>query len=489
MIEQKLGRPSSRENRRGEEGGQGKTPSLTCSIILKTTGGTLIQGEQEAFFSGLSTDTRTVKTGEVFVALRGERFDGHAFLSDALAQGAAGAIVERSVLKDLAVNSFGSKPLIAVSDTLTALGDIAAFWRESFSLPVVCITGSNGKTSTKEMVAFLLGGSLSVLKNQGSFNNLVGLPLTLLRLAPSHEAAVLEMGTNIPGEIKRLSEIAKPTVGVITNIGQAHLEGMGSFETLIQEKGDLFRFIGREGVIVVNHDDPNVTGLARESFARQIGFGVDTQADVRIDRIDRRGREGVRFRLTVGKESVWADLKVLGLHFLHNVAAAVAVASLFRMSLDDMKRRLADFGPLPMRMEVLSIGDVTFINDTYNANPSSVEMALRTLSDCSGGRRAFAVLGDMLELGDAAGEAHRSVGRLVGELRLSGALLLGDYAADVLVGASEAGMDSRSVRIYQNHEEIVKRLRVLLRAGDWVLVKGSRRMQMETVIQRLEEGS
>jgi UDP-N-acetylmuramoyl-tripeptide--D-alanyl-D-alanine ligase len=465
----------------------GKGPLLTGSDIVKATGGDLLRGHGGTSFLGLSTDTRTLRRGELFVALRGEHFDGHAFIQEAFEKGAAGAIVARGHPAIGAPESLNFEPLIAVSDTLRALGDIARFWRNTFSLPIVGVTGSNGKTSTKEMIALLLEERFRVLKNPGNFNNLIGLPLTLLTLEPTHKVVVLEMATNMPGEIRRLAEIARPTVGVITNIGPVHLEGMGSLDSLIREKGDLFRSIGEEGVLAVNQNDPHVSALARDCGARKIRFGIDTTADVVIDRIQWRGVQGVRFRLTVGKERGWVDFPIMGLQFVQNVAAAVAVASLFDMGMETIRRRLEGFIPLPQRMEIIPLGGVTFINDTYNANPPSMEMALRTLAQAKGRGSAFVVLGDMLELGDISQKAHQELGRLIGTLKVTGAFLLGDHASHVAEGATKEGMDPRKLWILGTHQEIVNLLREMVRPGDWVLVKGSRRMRMETVIEMLKE--
>jgi len=460
---------------------------LTCQDILEATGGHLLTGHRETPFLGVATDSRTLKRDEVFVALTGEHFDGHDFVRDALDKGAAGAIVENTHLQGGLREPFQTRTVIAVPETLRALGDVARFWRQRFSLPVIAITGSNGKTTTKEIIGFLLEERFSVLKSPGSFNNLVGLPLTLLDLKPSHEVAIVEMGTNMPGEIGRLAEIAHPTVGIITNISEAHIEGMRSLEVLAREKGELFRAMGEDDVIAVNQNDPRVLALAGDCRAKKIGFGINTGADVTIDRVQWRGARGVRFRLSMGKERAWIDLPVVGIQLVHNMVAAVAVASIFAMNMVDIRRRLEQFGPLPMRMEPIQLRDATFINDAYNANPTSVEMALKTLSHTREKRRSLVVLGDMLELGDLSRTAHRKVGRLIGELNVAGLFLLGDYANEVAGGAVEEGMNPHRIWIGKNHREIVNLLKNEVRPGDWILVKGSRRMQMERVIEILKE--
>ncbi len=462
---------------------------FTCSEILEATGGRLARGDRETSFLSLSTDSRTLQKGEIFLTLKGEHFDGHDFVREVLAKGAAGAIVENGYLDSRVEESPESKPLIVVPETLRALGDIARFWREKFPVPVIGITGTNGKTSTKEMIALLLEDKYRVLKSPGTFNNLIGLPLSLLELEPSHDVVVLEMGTNMPGEIRRLTEIARPTVGLITNIGAAHLEGMGSLEVLAKEKGDLFQAIGQEGTVVVNQNDSRVSGLARKCSARKIRFGIDTKADVVIDRIEWRGVDGIRFRLLVGEDGTTVDFPIMGLQFVEAVAAATAVASLFGVKVDDIKRRLRRFKAPPMRMEITPLRGVNFINDAYNANPPSAEMALQALSRVVGGRRAFVVFGDMLELGDITRKAHRRVGRLIGTLKVSGMFLLGDHANEVAQGAIQAGVDSKIIRIAKDHGEIVTGLKDLVQPGDWILVKGSRKMRMETVIDLFREGT
>lgn len=482
MTGQKLEMLSSGYRNMAEKSLRRESP-LTCFDILKATGGCLIRGDKEAVFAGLSTDSRSLQRGEVFLALRGERFDGHAFVAEALKRDAGGVIVETVDLRRDEADVFGPRPIIAVPDTLRALGDIARFWRNRFTLPVIGITGSNGKTTTKEIIASLLEQRFRVLRNPGNFNNLVGLPLTLLDLNSFHQVVVVEMGTNIPGEIERLAEIARPTIGLITNIGQAHLEGMGSLENLVKEKGRLFRSIGAEGIIAVNQNDPHIRSLADPCRAEKVRFGIETEADVVIDRIEWRRTRGTRFRLTVRGERISVALPALGDQLLHGVAAAVAVASVLDLSLREIKERLELFKPLPMRMEVLRLQGLTFINDAYNANPPSVEMALKVLSHASGKARTFVVFGDMLELGKISPRAHRDVGRLMGRLGVTGVFLLGDHAHDVAEGAIGAGMNPRNVWVAHRHSEIADLLRDLSRPGDWVLVKGSRRMRMETVIE------
>jgi UDP-N-acetylmuramoyl-tripeptide--D-alanyl-D-alanine ligase len=454
---------------------------------VNATGGRLLQGDPKTSFSGLSTDTRTIKRGEIFLALKGEHFDGHAFVHEAVKKGAAGAIVQNGDLSQAVTETPMSVPLIAVSETLRALGDTARYWRDRFSIPLIGITGSNGKTSTKELIAFFLEERSRVLKSPGNYNNLIGLPLTLLGLEPVHDVAIVEMGTNRPGEIRRLSEIAHPTVGIITNIGQAHLEGMGTMDTLIREKGALFRAVEPGGILVVNKNDPHVSSLAHGSMAKVIHYGVNTDADVVISHVRSHGSQGYSFRLSIGSEETLIDLPFVGLQFVDNVAAAAAVASLFEIGVKYIQSRLRGFIPLPMRMEIISIRGANFINDAYNANPPSVKKALETLAHVEPEGRTFVVLGDMLELGESSRKAHRSVGELMGTLNLAGSFLLGHRVTDVAQGAVERGMSRDRIWIGRNHRDIANLLRAHIKAGDWILVKGSRAMHMEAVINIFRE--
>ena len=464
-----------------------KQSHLRCSDIVRATGGRLLQGDPETPFAGLSTDTRTIRRGEAFLALRGERFDGHTFVPEAAGKGAAGTIVQNGDLATVIMDSIASIPIIAVPETLHALGDTARYWRDRFSIPVIGITGSNGKTTAKEMIAFLLEERFRVLRSPGNFNNLVGLPLTLLDLEPTHEVAVVEMGTNRPGEIRRLAEIARPTVGIITNIGQAHLEGMGSMKTLVKEKGALFRAVAPDGTLVVNTSDPHVASLAGASTAKTVSYGVNTKADVMIDRVECHDSRGITCRMVTGEEESTISLPVVGLQFASTVAAAAAVARLFEMDVKAIKERLAAFTPLPMRMEVVSVEGVTFINDAYNANPPSVQIALETLAQIEPKGRTFVVLGDMLELGGISQAAHRRVGQLLGTLDVAGVFLIGAHAADVVEGAVEKGMIRDRIWIARTHRDIVNLLKAHVSPGDWVLVKGSRGMRMEAVIEAFKE--
>jgi UDP-N-acetylmuramoyl-tripeptide--D-alanyl-D-alanine ligase len=462
---------------------------LTIEEVLKATGGKLLQGKENAFFRGISTDSRAVAEGELFVALKGSRFDGHHYALEALGKKAGGVLIEEEKIGDIRWNGYRSRAVIAVKDTLSALGDMARDWRRKYGTPVVALTGSNGKTTTKEMIAACLETAFPILKTKGNLNNLIGVPLTLLGLTEKERVVVLEMGMNVPGEIRRLTEIAEPDVGMITNIQTVHLEGMGSLERLKEEKGELFRKMRRNGTILVNQDDPRVIDLASDYPGQKITFGIEHPAEVMAKEIRLKGAEGTSFTLILEGEVVEIHLRLLGRHFVPNALSAVAVACLFGVEVKQAKKALENFQPFPMRMEVVPLkGGETLINDAYNANPYSMELALETLVEVKKRGTAIAVLGDMLELGYFTKEAHERIGQKVSQLSIDFLLALGEEAPVVVESAIRYGFPMERARIVESHSEAISLLRQMIRDGDWILIKGSRRMAMEKIVEGLKEG-
>jgi len=462
------------------------TNEWTVDAVLKATGGELLAKGKDQRFLGISTDSRTLRPGELFLALVGENFDGHQFVEQAASSGAAGVVVALKEGETLDTQAL-QIPVIGVTDTLRAFGELASFWRGRYSIPVVAITGSNGKTTTKEMVATILSQSWKVLKNHGTFNNLVGVPLTLLQLDITHEAAVVEMGMNQPGEIERLTEIVQPSVGMITNIQPAHLEGLGDLDSIQAAKGTLFAGMATTGTIVVNRDDPRVLNEASRFSGRQVRFSARGEpAEVSLARVLGVDEEGSRFLLRLPEETLEIRLPVLGLHHIKNALAAVAVAWALNLPTSTIVTALGNFQPVDKRMEVLTLpGDIHLINDTYNANPGSMAAALETLMQVKQQGRAFAVLGDMLEMGEESAALHNQVGRIAAEEGVDHLLAMGKQASHLLAGAAEGGMARDQLTEAGNHEEIATQVHRLLAAGDWVLVKGSRGMRMEKVVEAL----
>lgn len=462
-------------------------PILKTKDVVQATGGTLLRGDPDRVFEGVSTDSRDVMGGNLFIPLTGERFDGHDFIPTAAGNGAAGILIQRGSA-ERAGQIADDIIVIIVDDTLHALGAIANLWRNRFAIPVVGVTGSSGKTTTKEMIAAVAGRVGAVHKNRGNYNNLVGLPLTLFELNDEHEIAIVELGTNQRGEIARLAAIAKPDIGVITNIGPAHLEGFGSLQVVMEEKGDLFANMKGQGTAIFNRDDPFSRTLADRWGGKNIGFGIKENAFVRAERIFMRGERGVSFTLNMGGTSKGIDMTIVGRHNIYNALACAAACWALGISYDLICEGLSAFRQIPSRMELhrLKSGG-TVIDDTYNANPASVMAALETLHDLKGKNESVVILGDMLELGDEAERMHEEIGRAIAETEVGTLFLKGNFAEAVTRGALERGFDREHIYPAEAPGMIMDRFPSLVREGDWILIKGSRRMRMEEFLHAILE--
>lgn len=458
--------------------------------IVAATGGKIAQASETTRFGEIVTDSTKVKRGSVFVALKGERHDGHRFVADAVRRGAACVIVDRPVARKI----LGKATAVRVRDTLRALGDLAHHRREQISPKLLAITGSNGKTTTKEMVAAILEeASLGrarlrgkVLKTEGNFNNLVGLPLTLLRLRRQHKVAVVELGTNHPGEIQRLAEIAVPDAGMITSVAPAHLEGLNSLAGVAREKGALYRNVRAGGFIAVNLDDPWVRQLGARFKGKRITYGKLGQVRARSWRM--RGTHGTDFVLQAGRQRCNVALNYIGQHNISNALGAAALAVGAGVKLPAIRRGLENARPFSMRMQIEDWQGSGVINDAYNANPASMRAALETLAeiDCRGSR--IAVLGDMFELGKSSAKEHRQLGKVAASVDIDALYLLGNLAVEVRKGALEGGMRREQIIIGKDHAELALQLRERAQKGDWLLFKGSRGMRMEKVLEELKGG-
>ncbi|MGH7826009.1 MAG: UDP-N-acetylmuramoyl-tripeptide--D-alanyl-D-alanine ligase [Candidatus Binatia bacterium] len=456
--------------------------------IVAATGGKLLREGSRPEFGEVVTDSGKVKKGSVFIALKGERHDGHQFVETALRRGADCIVVHR----DLARANLGNATVIRVPDTLRALGDLAHFRREKIAPKVLAITGSNGKTTTKEMVAAIFerasmnGRPLKgrVLKTEGNFNNLVGLPLTLLRLRSKHRVAIVELGTNRPGEIERLTEIADPDVGIITSVAAAHLEGLNSLAGVAREKGALYRGVRAGGMIAVNLDDPWVRRLSVAFKGRKVTYGQGGQVGAELSRP--LNARGMLFTLRAGDRRSRVRLKLCGEHNLANAIGAAAIAYGQGLSLNGIRRGLESVKPYSMRMQIETWKGVGVINDAYNANPASMQAALGTLAEIDSPGEKIAVLGDMLELGNHSRREHFELGKQIGRLGIDRLYLLGKAADQVRKGALRAGMPTEKIVLGKSHDELGESIRGHLRKGDWLLFKGSRGMKMEAVLQQLK---
>ena len=420
----------------------------------------------------INTDSRTIKKGEIFWALRGDNFDGQLFVKDVASKGALFAVVQLDFIDGEVPAQF---PLLRVPDTLSALQELAALHRRRFTIPLIGVTGSNGKTTLKEMIAHTLAQRFKVHKTEGNYNNHIGCPLTLLKLNQQHEVAVVEMGTNHPGEINMLTRIGAPTQAIITNIGGAHLENFITVAAIAKEKLTLFDAIPEDGVIYKNLDDPYIAAYQREQVF-SIGYSLEKEAQVkgRIVSFDEQGCG--RFALNNSTE---IQLKTGGLHNIKNALAAAAVGGHFGLDDREIREALESYLPFSKRMQTMFWHGVTFINDAYNANPDSMKAAFQTLQSMRISGRLFLVLGDMFELGPAGVEMHRDVLQEALHLNPQRIMVMGQ-----LMAAARSQVNSVSIgkiQYYDDYALLAKDLQSCLKSGDCVLIKGSRGMTMEKV--------
>ncbi len=456
-----------------------------ASDVIEACRGRLLQGSPGQPVSGVAIDSREVKPGDLFVPFTGERTDGHLFIKQAAEQGASGAFHKLDREPDPALPE--DFLLIGVEDTLDALQQLAAFYRRRFELPVVGITGSSGKTTTKDFIDGVLSAKFKVLKTTGNLNNEIGLPLTILQLEKDHQVAVLEMGMSAGGEIKTLCEIADPSIGVLTNIGEAHIELLGSIEAIAEAKGELLDYLGSGGVAALNGDDPRLLSLGKRFPGKAFYYGFN-QGDIKGLQLSQRGEKSFfRARFPNNKEE-WFESPLPGRESVSNALAALTVGYILELSLPEMQEGLKSSQSTAGRFQVLHNRHGTgIIDDSYNANPSSVRAALRLLSEL-GGEKTVAVLGDMLELGPGSREAHLSCGRYAAECGIGCLVTVGELASGFAEGARDAGLKAYTC---EDHNQALDLLARMSLDENWfVLVKGSRGMKMEVIVRALagEEG-
>ena len=428
---------------------------------------------------GASTDSRSVRAGELFVALRGDRFDGHDFVTAAVQAGAAAVVVDRRWAEaNRAMLVSITVPRLIVEDTVKALGALARRHRRKFKIPILAVGGSNGKTTTKEMISSVLAQKYRVLRTEGNLNNHIGVPLTMFRLEGRHQAAVLEFGTNHPGEIRTLCEIAEPTHGLITNIGQEHLEFFGSVDGVAKAEGELFDWLAGKGTGVVNADESRIVRQAR-SLKKKLTFGMKAgRHDVRgtVLNFSPNGCPNIRIRKR-GGTAFAVRLRVPGEHNARNALAAAAAGMALRVPAEQIQQSLETFTAPGKRMEVHDVGGMTVVNDTYNANPDSVLAALAALRSMKTQGKKIVVLGDMLELGPDSADLHRAIGKKLSSFGVDVLLTFGPLSRQT---NDAAGVTTKLH--FDDKNILAVRLIQQVSAGDIVLVKGSRGMKMEDVV-------
>jgi UDP-N-acetylmuramoyl-tripeptide--D-alanyl-D-alanine ligase len=473
--------------------------ALSLADVLAGTGGALVApAPAELALASVSIDSRTLEPGALFVAVVGPRFDGHDFLAEAAARGAAGALVHREVAAPAGL------PLVRVADTTRGLCDLARHVRRQAALPVVGVTGSVGKTTTKDMTAHLLATRGPVLRTEGNLNNQYGLPLTLLRLRREHTAAVLEMGMSAPGEIRALAAVAEPDVATITRVAPVHLEFFPSVDAIAEAKAEILEGLRPGGAAVLNGEDPRVVAIGERFGGRVVWFGRDRRFDVsaenergeeREDRPSRgpsgertertaRAARGTSFDLVIEGRRTAVSLPLAGAHFVSNFLAAAAAAHVLGVSPEAMAEAATSLRPARHRGEVRRLGEgVTLLDDCYNSSPAALEAALAALALVPG-RRRVAILGDMLELGPTGPALHRAAGQaLAGRVDL--VVGVGALAGEIVEGAREAGLPAPSLLRFDDAARAVEGLGALVRPGDAVLVKASRGVRLEAVVDAL----
>ena len=447
---------------------------LNVNDIVKATGGRLICGTEDFEISEITTDSRKAGANMLFVPIAGEKNDGHDFIGSAFEKGADVVITHRDI------PSVSGKNIIRVADTRIALGDIAAYYKEKYKLPTVAITGSVGKTTTKDMISAVLAMKYNTLKTQGNYNNDIGLPLTVFHIGEKHEMAVLEMGMSHKGEIRYLAKIAKPDIAVITNIGMSHIENLGSQENIYLAKMEVCDDFDENNLLILNGDDKFLS--RKTDKCKCLTYGIENKdCDIVAENIENMGIDGCRFTAVINGKSEGFYLRVPGVHNIHNALAAILVGMHYDVDIKDIKDGIREFQPTNMRMEIRNTGGITVIDDCYNASPDSIRAALKVLGDLSA-KRKIAVLGDVLEMG---GFAEKELYELGTEIdRVDTLVTVGNVAKFIAKGAVFAGL--KNVHSFKTVEEAIDFLMEIVEDGDAVLVKASRGMHFEQVTNVLK---
>jgi UDP-N-acetylmuramoyl-tripeptide--D-alanyl-D-alanine ligase len=456
----------------------------TVADILTATAGRLLYGAPESRVESVGTDSRAIASTALFVPIRGDRYDAHDFLFDVVEKGVRAVIIASDTDAALPHDDWKAKGVscVAVDDTTRALGALARFRRRRMAIPVVAITGSNGKTTTRQMCVSVMATRFKTLATEGNLNNEIGLPLTLLGLDRSHQAAVVELGINHFGEMDRLGAICEPTIGMITNVGPAHLAFLGDLQGVRRAKGELLAHVKPQGTVVLNQDDQHVAALAEKSPCPVLFFGTSSRAQVRAEAIAET-HTGIGFDLVLPDGRARVRLNTPGRFMVPNALGAAAVGYLSGIDTADIVRGLESFQPVSGRLRVVQTDrGVRIIDDTYNANPQSMIAAIATFAALRKSDRGFIVLGDMLELGDQAETLHQEVGRIAAQAGADRIYGYGDYTGALMAGARTAGMKDKNL-MAGTKEEIASDLIGRLQPQDWVLVKGSRGMAMEAVVK------
>ncbi|HZK40160.1 MAG TPA: UDP-N-acetylmuramoyl-tripeptide--D-alanyl-D-alanine ligase [Atribacterota bacterium] len=462
-----------------------------CKIreLIEAVSGKIIQGDQDCLIKGISIDSRTLIPGDLFFAIIGPNFDGHNFIVEAFRKGAVGSVVCKgasTLLQNEQIEK--NKIIIEVKNTLSALQDWSKYYKDKFNTFNVCVTGSNGKTTTKEIIAHILSQKFPLLKSSGNYNNEIGIPLTLLQLNKSHKLLVTEMGMRGLGEIKTLTNFITPDLAVLTNIGEAHIGLLGSKDNIFKAKSELLESLDKDGIAILNRDDLYFLKALKIVKDKKIyTFGIENRSDIIADNISIVSDKGTRFTLVMQNgKSKEIYFPLLGRHNIYNALAAAAAAFALGIELDLIEKGLSSFKPLGLHMQLSNFyNGIKILNDSYNASPLSVKSALETLAEIAQKNIKIAILGDMLELGEKADFYHREIGKEVAKLSIDILITVGPGGKIIAQSSKEEGMAEERVFSFEKNEKInlSKKLLSLTKPGDYILLKGSREMKMEEILE------
>ena len=462
-----------------------------CKIteLIKAVSGKIIHGDLDCLINGISIDSRTLIPGDLFIAIIGPNFDGHDFIFEAFNRGAVGVVVCKgasTLLQNEQIDR--NKIIIEVKDTLSALQDWSRHYKSKFNTLNICITGSNGKTTTKEIIAHILSQEFPLLKTSGNYNNEIGIPLTLLQLNKSHKLLVAEMGMRGLGEIKTLTNFILPDLTVLTNIGEAHIGLLGSKENIFKAKSELLQSLDKDGVAILNSDDPYFFKMREIVKDKKVcTFGIENKSDIMAYNIRLTSNKGMRFTLVVqNNKSKEIYFPLLGRHNIYNALAATAAVFSLGTELELIDKGLSSFKPLDLHMQLSNFyNGIKILNDSYNASPLSVKSALETLGEIAQNNRKIAILGDMLELGEKTGFYHKEAGKKIAKLSIDILITVGQGGKIIAQSSKEEGMAEERVFSFEKNEKInlAKKLLNLTKPGDFILLKGSREMKMEEILE------